>query len=189
MRREEHRAGDDERVLELLADLLPVVDVGEDRLERLEVLLVLDARRVRVAGGWAAGGCCARSARRRRRCRCRRCPAPACRRSPTARRARCSTASSSSGSTSASITRRPDFDRSWLRSRRTVSRFASTSSEPPAMKPAIEHALERRHVQLRLDRRFDRDLVEAGARAHRERSSASELPRRLVRSLISLNRS
>ena len=42
---------------------------------------------------------------------------------------------SASGSTSASITRRPDRVRSWLRSSRTVSRLASTSSEPPAMKP------------------------------------------------------
>ena len=43
---------------------------------------------------------------------------------------------SASGSTSASITRSGDFVRSWLRSRRTVSRFASTSSVPPLMKPA-----------------------------------------------------
>ena len=42
---------------------------------------------------------------------------------------------SASGSTSASMTRRPERVRSWLRSRRTVSRLASTSSEPPAMKP------------------------------------------------------
>src|SRR6185436_5748360 len=47
-----------------------------------------------------------------------------------------SAASSASGSTSASITRRPDFVRNWLRNRRTVSRFASTSSVPPLMKPA-----------------------------------------------------
>ena len=50
--------------------------------------------------------------------------------------ARCSAATSVSGSTSASMTRRLDLVRSWLRSRRTVSRFASTSSLPPAMKPA-----------------------------------------------------
>ena len=48
----------------------------------------------------------------------------------------CSLASAASGSTSASITRRLVFVRSWLRSSRTVSMFASTSSVPPAMKPA-----------------------------------------------------
>ena len=37
---------------------------------------------------------------------------------------------SASGSTSASMMRSGDFDRSWLRRRRTVSRFASTSSLP-----------------------------------------------------------
>ena len=35
------------------------------------------------------------------------------------------------------MTRSDDFDRSWLRSNRTVSWFASTSSVPPATKPAI----------------------------------------------------
>jgi hypothetical protein len=34
-----------------------------------------------------------------------------------------------------------DRVRSWLRSRRTVSRFASTSSVPPAMKPATSTRL------------------------------------------------
>src|SRR3954465_13611008 len=47
-----------------------------------------------------------------------------------------SAAISASGRTSASIPRRPDFERSWLRRSRTVSRFASTSSVPPLMKPA-----------------------------------------------------
>ena len=41
-----------------------------------------------------------------------------------------------SGMTSASMTLSDDFVRSWLRSRRTVSWFASTSSLPPATKPA-----------------------------------------------------
>src|SRR4051794_29244442 len=35
------------------------------------------------------------------------------------------------------MTRSDDFERSWLRSRRTVSWFVSTSSVPPATKPAI----------------------------------------------------
>src|SRR5262245_27168792 len=39
--------------------------------------------------------------------------------------------------TSESMTFSSDFDRSWLRRRRTVSWFASTSSVPPATKPAI----------------------------------------------------
>src|SRR6187551_2028741 len=39
--------------------------------------------------------------------------------------------------TSASMTRRDDFERSWLRSSRTVSWLASTSSVPPATNPAI----------------------------------------------------
>ena len=38
--------------------------------------------------------------------------------------------------TSASITRSDDFERSWLRSSRTVSWFVSSSSLPPATKPA-----------------------------------------------------
>src|SRR3990170_5173523 len=38
--------------------------------------------------------------------------------------------------TSASMTLSDDFVRSWLRSNRTVSRFVSTSSLPPVMKPA-----------------------------------------------------
>src|SRR5712691_7014100 len=41
-----------------------------------------------------------------------------------------------SGMTSASMTLSDDFVRSWLRSNRTVSRFVSTSSLPPATKPA-----------------------------------------------------
>src|SRR5437773_3906094 len=41
-----------------------------------------------------------------------------------------------SGITSASMTLSDDFVRSWLRSNRTVSRFVSTSSLPPATKPA-----------------------------------------------------
>src|SRR5580765_6252776 len=41
-----------------------------------------------------------------------------------------------SGMTSASMTLSDDFVRSWLRSSRTVSRFVSTSSLPPATKPA-----------------------------------------------------
>ena len=45
-------------------------------------------------------------------------------------------AMSMSGRMSASITFSDDFVRSWLRSRRTVSWFASTSSLPPATKPA-----------------------------------------------------
>src|SRR5262245_47312585 len=47
-----------------------------------------------------------------------------------------SLATSWSGSTSESITRSSDLVRSWLRSRRVVSRLPSTSSVPPAMKPA-----------------------------------------------------
>ncbi len=35
------------------------------------------------------------------------------------------------------MTRSDDFERSWLRSSRTVSWFVSTSSVPPATKPAI----------------------------------------------------
>jgi hypothetical protein len=43
-----------------------------------------------------------------------------------------------SGSVSASITRMMPLFRSWLRSRRTVSMLASTSSFAPAMKPAMK---------------------------------------------------
>src|SRR5262249_60722539 len=39
---EEHRAGDDQGILEFLADPLPVRGVGEQPLVRLEILLVLD---------------------------------------------------------------------------------------------------------------------------------------------------
>ena len=62
-----------------------------------------------------------------------------------------------------------------------------------------EHALERRYIQLRLDRRFDRNLVGVGAaRDEHDRGSGrgergSEQPTcpcpELVRSLISLNSS
>ena len=44
----------------------------------------------------------------------------------------------SSTSTSASTTRNSDFVRSWLRSRRVVSRLPSTSSLPPEMNPATK---------------------------------------------------
>src|SRR5262249_856256 len=47
-----------------------------------------------------------------------------------------SDATSMSGSTSESITRSSDLVRSWLRSRRVVSRLPSTSSVPPARKAA-----------------------------------------------------
>src|SRR4051812_36886980 len=48
----------------------------------------------------------------------------------------CSCAISMSVIGSASITRSDDFERSWLRSRRTVSWLVSSSSLPPATKPA-----------------------------------------------------
>ena len=76
-------------------------------------------------------------------------------------------ATSSSGSVSASMTRMMPLLRSWLRSSRTVSMLASTSSLAPAMKPAMKIALKRRHVQLGLDRCFDRDLGIAGTRRER----------------------
>ena len=61
-----------------------------------------------------------------------------------------------------------------------------------------EDALERRHVQLRLDRRFDRDLERVGAAGDDRRGAASPPARRAraywsfaepARSLISLNSS
>jgi hypothetical protein len=47
---EQHRAGDDQRVLELLADPLPVGGVREEPLVRLEILFFLD-----VCGSASAG--------------------------------------------------------------------------------------------------------------------------------------
>ena len=44
MRAEQDRAGDDQRVLIFLADLLPEVDVREDAFERLQILFILDPR-------------------------------------------------------------------------------------------------------------------------------------------------
>src|SRR5450759_845012 len=55
---------------------------------------------------------------------------------PSASARGCWAAISVSGTTSASISVMLDLVRSWLRSRRTVSRLASTSSAPPAMNPA-----------------------------------------------------
>src|SRR5712691_4065421 len=46
VRREHHRTGDDQRILVLLANLLPVLDVREDVLVRLEILGVLDGGRL-----------------------------------------------------------------------------------------------------------------------------------------------
>jgi hypothetical protein len=42
VRREQHRAGDDQRVLIFLADLLPVRNIGEEAFVRLQILLVFD---------------------------------------------------------------------------------------------------------------------------------------------------
>ena len=120
-RREEHGAGDDQRVLVFLAELLPERDVGEDALVLLEVLLVADRALPVRSDRLLAVGAAPAAATRPTRCR-----------DPLT----CSAAMLASGRTSASITRRFDFERSWLRSSRTVSRFASTSSVPPPMKPA-----------------------------------------------------
>lgn len=49
----------------------------------------------------------------------------------------CSSAISRSGITSESMTSSSELRRSWLRSKRAVSKLASTSSEPPDTKPAI----------------------------------------------------
>ena len=46
LRREQHRAGDDQRLLIFLADPLPVRDVREDVLIRLEIFLVVEDRRL-----------------------------------------------------------------------------------------------------------------------------------------------
>ena len=111
-----------------LADALPVGGVGEQPLVRLEILFVLDVlgqrERLRRRSAAADGGRAAVGRRRRGR-----------RRRRFARRL-CSLAMSISGSMSASMTRSDDLVRSWLRSSRTVSWFASTSSLPPATKPA-----------------------------------------------------
>ena len=156
MRREQHRAGDDQRVLIFLADRLPVRDVGEQPLVRLEILLVLDASAAAAASASAgpapvaaplpadvAAAGVVRSAVGRLVLILRDLDAAAC--------------------TSASITLSDDFVRSWLRSRRTVSWFVSTSSVPPATKPATSTRWNGRDVQLGLDRRFDRDLERSRA--------------------------
>ena len=67
-----------------------------------------------------------------------------------------------SGITSASMTLSDDFERSWLRSSRTVSRFVSTSSVPPATKPATRTRWNGETSIFGLDRRLDRDLEVRG---------------------------
>ena len=58
MRCEENRAGDDERILVLLADLLPEVGVGEHLLVRLEILLFPDPRGRAIWRRLASSGRC-----------------------------------------------------------------------------------------------------------------------------------
>ena len=168
VRREQHRAGDDQRVLVLLADLLPVVDVGEDAARSGS-----RSFSSRICCAWRLRAARLRGGRRRGRLRRGRPAAPwRSRRSsalaPAVARRRVLAALPRPVPAAAARRHRSRAAttsmRSWLRSRRTVSRLASTSSEPPAMKPAIEHALERRDVHLGLDGRLDRHLVEARAR-------------------------
>ena len=184
--REEHRAGDDQRILVLLAELLPERDVLEDRLVAFEILFVADLAVGRfhsgAAGGWLAGaasasaaaggvlgsptgGCCGAGVEGGGSAGVWPGPPPVVSDARSARPASltCSRAMSTSGSTSASMTRSVDLLRSWLRSRRTVSRFPSTSSDAAADEAGDEDARERRDVHLRLDGRLDRNLVEVRA--------------------------
>ena len=154
MRREQHRAGDDQRLLIFFADLLPVFDVREQALVRLEILFFLDRRRA-----------------------CRR-GAGAGRSRPLGRR------TSISGRTSASMTRRSDLVRSWLRSSRVVSRLPSTSSVPPEMKPATSTRWNAADIELRPDRRLDRDFVVARARRQRAGRRRDYRPSLLSRAVI-----
>ena len=126
---EDDGAGHDQRLLEFLADLLPVGGVGKQRLVRLEILLVEDSLRERPSPAGRRGRCDGVLAS----------PAvvPA-RRSGVRRGGRVGPGRgrpAGAAAESASITRSGVFVRNWLRSSRTVSMFASTSSAPPEMKP------------------------------------------------------
>ena len=151
MRREQHRAGDDQRVLVFLADALPVGGVGEQALVRLEIFFVLDILRQRQRPRSVAAPCGRRGFARRRSPRRASAGAPA----PCSGPARLRSAAGRRRRSPCS----DDLVRSWLRSRRTVSWFASTSSVPPATKPATSTRWNADDIQLRLDRRLDRDLV------------------------------
>jgi hypothetical protein len=149
MRDEQHGAGDDERILIFLANPLPVVGVGEDVFVGLQIFSFLIAPALSTARAPRLVQAAWPSG-----------PRPA--------------ATSISGSTSASMTRRPDFMRSWLRNRRTVSRLPSTSSVPPEMNPAMKTRWKGRDVELGRDRGLDRNLVETGATGDASREDAAK---------------
>ena len=186
MRREEHRAGDDQRVLVFLAELLPERDVGEDALVRLEILLVADLDFGVGCAAWPAarlGAGVVRAGSRDRRqllavggvrlatgCVACRCDRRLCRRLLVG---------------DLGERQHVGFDHAQRRLRAQLA-----AQQPHRLEVRVhvlgaagdeagdEHALERRHVHLRLDRRLDRDLVEvrAGRRRaqHEQPSEASD---------------
>ena len=196
VRREHHRAGDDQRLLIFLADLLPVLDVGEEGLVRLEILLFLD--RGSLSGVAACGASPFGSAFDSLFPLCRPClrrswPAPP--------------------SLPARLVLGRDFHQRQhvgIDDAQLGLGAQLTAQQARRLEVAVdvvgaagdeagdEHALKRRHIELRLDRRLDRNLVVV--RASRGQQDAATMLRilvvlavlvslRVVRSLISLNSS
>jgi hypothetical protein len=136
MRREHDRAGHDQRLLIFLADLLPVLDVGEYALVRFEVFFVFD-----LCGG------------------------------------RRGAAALTAGRLVGDFHQRQhvSVDDAQLRLGSQL-----TAEQPRGLQIRVdvvgaagdeagdEDALKRRHIQLRTDRRLDRDLVIVGARRRQQ---------------------
>src|SRR5581483_788123 len=240
LRREEDGAGDDQRLLEFLAELLPVGGVGKDALVGRQVLLVLDARGELHIIARAARGTRLRRWLRALRRRLRRAVAAtlvtavgatlvaaiaairaggfavsaatvAAARGGFLRAAGAGAVRQRGADRNGPAGRRDDVARGVTRNRRARramlgQRFARLilrdlrqrehvrfdhAQVGPSPKLAAQQAyrleirihivraagdepdhvdaLERRHVELRLDRRFDRNLVEVGTRGRGQR--------------------
>ena len=138
MRREQHGAGDDERILIFLADALPVVRVGEDVLVGLQVFLVPDLVGLQ---------CFARLGSRAGRLTLR----PAVRRDVHQRK--------HVGIDHAQVRLHAQLASQQANRLEIAIDIVGAAGE----EAGDEDALKRRHVELGGDWRFNRNLVEAGA--------------------------
>ena len=143
MRPEQHHPGDDERLLVFLADLFPVLDVGEELLVGLEILFFLDRRQPRLRRRRGVGG---RGRRRRRRRPCLLLSGD------FGQRQRFGLDDAQAAFLAQLAAEQSD------RFQIRVDFFVAAGDEA-----GDQYALERRDIQLRLDRRFDRDLEVARA--------------------------
>ena len=180
MRREEHRAGDDQRVLVLLAELLPEATFAKMPSygsRSFSLRMRCSAGRQRPGAALRTGVGCARV--RPVGSPSARCLAAGAGRRPR-RRGRLGRASPCSGAMSASGSD-VGFDDAQRRLRAQLAAQQAHRFEvrvhilgAAADEPGDEHALERRHVHLRLDRRLDRDLVEVVQPERRTAATSAE---------------